>query len=124
MNVDLLSKYYLFRFTGSMANILVAPLILKYAGSRRMMLLAAVGSSLGWGLAAIDGSLLQLQLILGLLLSFFENMFFYCANVVFQSWMEKKRVFGNATVFCGVPLGAMGMVLKFYAFKSVKTFVI
>ena len=25
----------------------------------------------------------------------------------FQSWMDKKRVFGNATVFCGIPLGAM-----------------
>ena len=24
-----------------------------------------------------------------------------------DSWMDKKRVFGNATVFCGIPLGAM-----------------
>ena len=63
--------------------------------------------SASWSLAFLAKDMFTTQLLLGFFLSYFQNMFFYCSNVVFQSWMDKKRVFGNATVFCGVPLGAM-----------------
>lgn len=102
------SSIYYFFFGGSMLNVLLAPLVLKYCGSRLMLMIAALGSSCTWALAAYFAvDMLRTQLLLGLCLSYFQNMFFYASNVVFQSWMDKKRVFGNATVFCGVPLGAM-----------------
>ena len=72
-----------------------------------MMQMASVGCVLSWLAGSQMKNLISIQIILGFLHSYFMNSFFFCSNVVYQSWMDKKRVFGNATVFCGIPLGAM-----------------
>ena len=69
--------------------------------------MASVGCVLSWLAGSQMKNLISIQIILGFLHSYFMNSFFFCSNVVYQSWMDKKRVFGNATVFCGIPLGAM-----------------
>ena len=48
----------------------------------------------------------KLELPNGFFFSKFRGKFITFGHS-FQSWMDKKRVFGNATVFCGIPLGAM-----------------
>ena len=45
--------------------------------------------------------------MLGLANGFFSNMHFYISNIVFQGWMQEKRILGNGIVFCGVPLGGL-----------------
>ena len=85
----------------------IAPIILRKFGSRKMMQMASVGCVLSWLAGSQMKNLISIQIILGFLHSYFMNSFFFCSNVVYQSWMDKKRVFGNATVFCGIPLGAM-----------------
>ena len=125
---------YSFSFAGSIINCLLAPVILNYFGPRKMMIIAGIGSSTGylfkksnwsynmpklyvyinnqyksisWAAGSLAGDLVYVHLCLGLSLPYFANMFFFCSNVVFQSWMDKKRVFGNATVFCGIPAGTL-----------------
>jgi len=100
---------------GSFANCLTAPLILKYVGARKMMISAAVGTTLAWIVSSQCWTLLMIHIFLGFFLSYFANMFFFCSNLVFQSWMNKKRVFGNSTVFCGVPAGAL-ILSPFWAY--------
>lgn len=95
---------------GSCFNSIVAPFILSLLGSRKMMMLAAVGSTLSWIAASQLQSLMLVQVALGLVSSFFFNMHFYTSNIVFQGWMNDKRIFGNGVVFCGVPLG--GLILS------------
>ena len=41
------SAIYYFYFAGSMVNVLLAPIILKYCHSRVMMIIAAIGSRNG-----------------------------------------------------------------------------
>jgi len=101
------SSLYSFGFGGSMLNCILAPIILRKFGSRKMMQMASVGCVLSWLAGSQMKNLISIQIILGFIHSYFMNSFFFCSNVVYQSWMDKKRVFGNATVFCGIPLGAM-----------------
>ena len=110
--VSLLFNY---TFGGSLLNCLTAPFILKYFGPRKMMFLGGLGTSTAWFATSQLNSLLAIHICMGLFLSYFVNMFFFCSNIVFQSWMNKKRVFGNSTVFCGVPAGAL-ILSPFFAY--------
>ena len=79
----------------------------KKVGSCKMMQMASVGCVVSWLAGSQMKNLFSIQIILGFLDSYFLNSFSFCSNVVYQSWMDKKGVFGNATVFCGIPLGAL-----------------
>jgi len=110
--VSMKSAQYIFTFStiGSCLNSFVAPVILKNLGTRRMMLLASVGLSVSQAAVVFTKELLEAQILLGIVGGFFFNNFVYTSNIVFQGWMNEKRVFGNGIVYCGVPLG--GFILN------------
>ena len=75
--VSMKSAQYIFTFStiGSCLNSFVAPIILKFLGTRRMMLLASVGLSVSQAAVAFTKELLQAQILLGILGGFFFNNF-------------------------------------------------
>ena len=101
------SFVFLFVTIGSCINSILGPFILSFMGSRGMMVTSALGSAICWATTSQLGNLFYVQVIMGLINSFFFNMHFYASNIVFQGWMNKKRIFGNGVVFCGVPLGGL-----------------
>ena len=77
---------YIFTFTtiGSCVNSILAPIILVNLGTRRMMLLGAIGLSLSQAAVAFSRNILEVQILLGVFGGFFFNMFVYTSNIVFQ----------------------------------------
>ena len=84
--VSMNTAAYIFTFTtiGSCVNSILAPIILVNLGTRRMMLLGAIGLSLSQAAVAFSRNILEVQILLGVFGGFFFNMFVYTSNIVFQ----------------------------------------